>query len=76
MLRDEMLRDLLNNKLQTHPSAPPARSPAQVPVCAPFQPRKRTNEHLCPIATDVMADPVMVVSCGDTFELSAIVLWI
>jgi hypothetical protein len=37
--------------------------------------RERPNEHLCSITRDVMRDPVMVVSCGDTFERSAIEKW-
>eukprot|EP00923_Selenidium_pygospionis_P046624 GHVN01080536.1.p1 GENE.GHVN01080536.1~~GHVN01080536.1.p1 ORF type:complete len:167 (+),score=23.78 GHVN01080536.1:266-766(+) len=35
---------------------------------------QRPNEHLCPITTEVMTDPVMI-TCGDTFERSAIVDW-
>lgn len=35
----------------------------------------RPHEHFCPVTFEVMRDPVIVTSCGDTFEREAIQQW-
>eukprot|EP00923_Selenidium_pygospionis_P047994 GHVN01082706.1.p1 GENE.GHVN01082706.1~~GHVN01082706.1.p1 ORF type:complete len:179 (+),score=26.70 GHVN01082706.1:40-576(+) len=56
----EKLRDMLITG-RKHPFTPSASS-------------ARPYEHFCPITTQVMTDPVMI-TCGDTFERSAILEW-
>jgi hypothetical protein len=55
-------------------SAPPS-SEDSAPARVRSPRRERPDEHYCSITVEVMEDPVMVVSCGDTFERSAIERW-
>jgi hypothetical protein len=50
-------------------------SSSSTPTKAVLPPTERPHEHMCSITHEVMEDPVMVVSCGDTFERSAIEEW-
>jgi hypothetical protein len=50
-------------------------SSSSTPTKAVLAASERPHEHVCPIAHEVMDDPVVVVSCGDTFERSAIEEW-
>eukprot|EP00923_Selenidium_pygospionis_P027575 GHVN01049732.1.p1 GENE.GHVN01049732.1~~GHVN01049732.1.p1 ORF type:complete len:252 (+),score=55.03 GHVN01049732.1:109-864(+) len=61
----ERLRDVVESERQDHPT--PSSSSARA--------LKRPHEHLCPITTEVMADPVILFTCGDTFERIAIEKW-
>eukprot|EP00923_Selenidium_pygospionis_P047996 GHVN01082708.1.p1 GENE.GHVN01082708.1~~GHVN01082708.1.p1 ORF type:complete len:188 (+),score=29.51 GHVN01082708.1:424-987(+) len=63
----EMLGDMLIPR-RKHPSTPSASS-------APALQLQRPDEHLCPITTKVMTHPVTI-TCGDTFERSAILEWL
>jgi len=65
----ERLAAMLEGGAAPAPSAPP---PSHTAGAAP--PRERPHEHLCPITTEMMRDPVMI-GCGDTFERSAIEEW-
>jgi hypothetical protein len=50
-------------------------SSSSTPTKAALPSAERPHEHRCSITHEVMEDPVMVVSCGDTFERSAIEEW-